>query len=87
MIEASAIAALFAVGLALLYMWRRQRSAAIASAAWALYCGYEYLMYARVLCTGECNIRVDLLLMYPILIVLTLYALIRSIRSGPSRRD
>lgn len=87
MIEGSVIAAIFAVSLALLFVWRRQRSAAIASAAWAIYCGYEYLMYTRVFCTGECNIRVDLLLMYPILIVLTLYAVIRNIRSRPSRRD
>ena len=34
------------------------------------YCVYEYLMYARVLCSGECNIRVDLLLAYPALAIL-----------------
>lgn len=26
--------------------------------AWVVYAGYEWLMYLRVLCTGECNIRV-----------------------------
>ena len=35
---------------------------------WLSYSVYEFLMYKRVLCSGECNIRVDLLLIYPILI-------------------
>ena len=40
---------------------------------WALYAVYEYLMYTRVLCTGECNIRVDLMLIYPGLLGLTIW--------------
>ncbi len=48
---------------------------ATASAAWLLYGAYEYLMYFRVLCSGECNIRVDLLLIYPVLVLLGLWAL------------
>jgi hypothetical protein len=28
-------------------------------------------MKLRILCSGECNIRVDLLLFYPLLLVLT----------------
>ncbi|HEX7955190.1 MAG TPA: hypothetical protein VF523_19185 [Burkholderiales bacterium] len=39
---------------------------------WMLYGVYEFLMQARVLCSGECNIRVDLLLIYPFLLVYTL---------------
>lgn len=38
---------------------------------WLCYSLYEYLMYTRVLCSGECNIRVDLLLIYPVLIALS----------------
>ena len=34
-------------------------------------------MQIRVLCGGECNIRVDLLLIYPVLLVLTLASLVR----------
>lgn len=34
-------------------------------------------MQIRVLCSGECNIRVDLLLIYPILLTLTLASLVR----------
>ena len=43
---------------------------------WVLYSIYENLMYTRVLCTGECNIRIDLLLIYPVLIVLSLVSTI-----------
>jgi len=41
---------------------------------WVAYSIYEYLMYVRILCTGECNIRVDLLVIYPLLIVASLLA-------------
>ena len=41
-------------------------------ALWIGYCIYEYLMQTRVLCSGECNIRVDLLLIYRVLLALTL---------------
>jgi hypothetical protein len=43
-----------------------------AAAAWVAYAVYEYGMSYRVLCTGECNIRVDLLLLYPMLVGLSL---------------
>lgn len=56
------------------------RAAGIASGAWAFYAGYEYLMYARVLCSGEWNIRVDLLLIYPVLVALTVTAVYASLR-------
>ena len=39
---------------------------------WLAYAGYELLVYFRVLCSGDCNIRVDLLLIYPVLIGATL---------------
>jgi hypothetical protein len=34
-------------------------------------------MQIRVLCSGKCNIRVDLLLIYPVLSALTLASLMR----------
>ena len=48
----------------------------LASALWALYAGYEALMKFRVLCSGECNIRVDLLVLYPSLLLVSLAAII-----------
>ena len=44
---------------------------------WIAYGVYEYLVQIRVLCSGECNIRVDLLLIYPVLLTLTLASLVR----------
>ena len=43
---------------------------------WLAYLPYEYGMKLRLLCSGECNIRVDLLLIYPVLVVLTLVSLV-----------
>ena len=48
---------------------------AAAAKAWCIYGVYEYLMHFRVLCTGECNIRVDLLLIYPVLALISVIAL------------
>ncbi|HEX6127239.1 MAG TPA: hypothetical protein VFZ23_17840 [Pyrinomonadaceae bacterium] len=67
--------------LAILWRWARSKVAAVAAILWAGYAGYEYLMLTRVLCTGECNIRVDLLLIYPLLVLLLLAAVAASIRA------
>jgi len=60
------------------YLWMfyklKTTSCLTAGILWAIYSVYEYLMYSRVLCSGECNIRVDLLVIYPLLIVLSLIA-------------
>ena len=48
--------------------------------AWLLYGVYEYLMRFRVLCSGECNIRIDLLLIYPILLILSIIAIVMLVK-------
>lgn len=74
--------ALIAAGFfALLWRSTRARMTALVALAWACYSGYEFLMHARVLCTGECNIRIDLLLIYPVLLVLSVVAVINYIRA------
>jgi hypothetical protein len=78
-------AGVVAAAFALLWLARPARLVAATAFAWAAYGAYEYLMYARVLCSGECNIRVDLLLMYPALGILSLIALYRAARSPSSR--
>lgn len=65
---------------ALLWYLRRRRAIAVAAVLWAGYGVYEYLMHARVLCSGECNIRVDLLLLYPVLFVSSIAAAAVSVR-------
>ena len=57
----------------------RRRWAAAAGLAWLLYAVYEMGMRLRWLCTGECNIRVDLLLIYPLLAFLSVAAIVSAL--------
>jgi len=52
----------------------------ITALLWLGYAIYESLMKARVLCSGECNIRVDLLLISPLLWILTIVAVVQFFR-------
>ena len=80
------LALVFAGCLTVLWWWSRSKMAAIAAIFWAGYAGYEYLMLTRVLCSGECNIRVDLLLIYPLLLLVLLVSVITGIRARTARR-
>jgi hypothetical protein len=64
--------------------WSHRTAAWVAAVAWLLYSAYETAMKRRSLCSGECNIRVDLLLLYPILLVLSIAAVVSAVRA---RRD
>lgn len=50
---------------AMLYFRCRRSAVLVAAIAWLAYFPYELAMKLRILCSGECNIRVDLLLFYP----------------------
>jgi hypothetical protein len=55
--------------------WQRPRPAVIVAAIlWLLYAVYERLVATGVLCDSDCNIRVDLALLFPILLMATFYA-------------
>lgn len=68
---------------AFLWYFRRRRTIAVTAVLWAGYGVYEYLMHTRVLCSGECNIRVDLLLLYPVLFVISIAAAAIAVRRSP----
>jgi hypothetical protein len=77
-----AVAALFLAGhLALRFTafgaGRRPRPLFAAAVVWALYALWEWLVQVR---TPEANIRVDLLLIWPALAILSAWALFRSLR-------
>jgi len=56
--------------------WKSGGRMALATAVlWGLYGIYESLIYVRILCSGECNIRVDLLLIYPLLLLMSVISL------------
>jgi len=54
-----------------------------------VYAAYEWLVQGRILCSGECDIRIDLLVLYPALLGLSCLAvvvgLVRARRAGRSR--
>jgi hypothetical protein len=62
----------------------RGASPAIAAVAWLAYPPYEYWIQSR--CTGECNIRVDLVLIAPFLLVVSVLAAISLVRSRRRRK-
>lgn len=56
---------------------RHIRMLLIASAAWGLYAGWEWLVQVK---TPEANIRVDLLVVWPVLAIISAWALFRTFR-------
>jgi hypothetical protein len=63
-----AIAAGMIAVIHLVAAWQRSRLAVIVSGIlWVLYAVYEYLVATGVLCDANCNIRVDLVFLFPIL--------------------
>lgn len=68
------------------YRVSRRRLALVAGIAWLLYVPYEYAMLRRWLCSGECNIRIDLLLIYPALVLISAAAAVAVLRSATRRR-
>lgn len=60
---------------AVFYRRSRRSVVLVAALAWLAYSPYEQAMKLRILCSGECNIRVDLLLSYPLLALLSVRAI------------
>lgn len=81
------LAALLGVSLLGLGRWRGRGAAVAAGLTWLLYAVYETGMKQRWWCSGECNIRIDLLLVYPILLVLTVVGAVSLLRTGRERRS
>jgi len=59
-----------------------RRTAIAVGGLWILYAAYETGMKLRWLCSGECNIRIDLLAIYPALLLGTLAAGISLLRGS-----
>ena len=56
----------------------RSRFVSIVALLWLIYGAYELLMKLRVLCSGDCDIRTDLLFIYPALMLISIAALLFS---------
>jgi hypothetical protein len=68
-----------AAAVALYFMiaaWRQPRLGVIVAAiAWLLYAVYEYFIANGTLCDANCNIRVDLLLIWPLVLIASLFGI------------
>lgn len=76
------LALLPGVGFAVLASRRHRTASWIAAAAWLVYAAYEAAMARRILCSGECNIRIDLLVLYPVLLLISLVAVLLGRRTA-----
>lgn len=72
------IALLIAVALAVL-AWRTRRvSSWVVAVVWLLYFLYETSIRLRLICSRECDVRLDLLVIYPVLACISLVGLFPS---------
>jgi len=77
-----AVAAVFLVGHFLLRLRgigsnRHPRALLVVGAAWVVYAAWEWIVVTR---TPEANIRVDLLLIWPIVLIISIYFAISAFR-------
>jgi hypothetical protein len=59
-----------------MYRANRRRLIAITSALWALYTLYELSISLGFTCPEGCNIRVDLIIIFPILLIMSALGII-----------
>lgn len=55
--------------------WQPRPGVIIAAIAWLLYAVYEYYVASGVLCDAKCNIRVDLILIWPLVLTASLFGI------------
>jgi hypothetical protein len=67
-------AGLMTVALVVAGLQRPRPAVIVAAIVWLLYAVYEYFVATGVLCDADCNIRVDLVLFFPVLGIVTFYA-------------
>ena len=82
MIQFPVIALMAAALLGALWWRDRRRLAGLAALMWLAYFLWEQALSLGYGCDPDCNIRVDLLVIYPILAVASLTVLWRSLRGG-----
>jgi hypothetical protein len=75
---------LLALGFGFAWFHSRGASPALAVVAWLAYPPYEYWVQKN--CTGECNIRVDLVLIALVLLVVSVLAVVSLVRGRRSRK-
>ena len=80
LLEHPLLALVPSLGFFVLALSARRLTVALAAIAWALYAAYEEAMTLHVFCPRGCNIRLDLILIYPLLIALSIAGLVVGLR-------
>lgn len=75
MFFAIVLGVLCALVMGVIFLWRGMPAAAAAAILWLCYALFELLQYVRLVCAGDCGVGLDLLLVWPLLVVVTLVAL------------
>ena len=70
-----------------MYLHCRRLPILLAALAWMAYFAYEQAIKMRLICSGECNIRVDLLLFYPLLALISAMAVVAYIKAKRGQRN
>ena len=86
-IEYPVLAAVIGLLLLGLGRWTDRRTAVAVGIVWLLYGVYETGMRHRWLCSGECNIRIDLLVIYPCLLLGLAVAVLSLVRGRKHPQD
>jgi hypothetical protein len=86
LIEYPFVAAAIGVLFIALGRWAGRRMVLAVGLIWLAYGAYETGMQQRWLCSGECNIRIDLLLIYPLLLLASAVAGISLLRAGRGQK-
>jgi hypothetical protein len=76
-----------AVAFAAAFAWDRRGVTLAPAIAWAIYAVLEMLNKAGITCRGDCNIRVDLLLIYPALWILSIAGVVGLFMGRKRRSD
>jgi hypothetical protein len=80
------LALLPALGFALAWRASRRRVVLVAAVLRLVYAADEWGIRAGRLCDPDCSMRVDLLLIYPALLALSLWAAVATWRAARARR-
>jgi hypothetical protein len=76
-------AGIMAVIIALAAVRRPHLSLFVAATLWLLYAVWEHLVANGTLCDADCNIRVDLVFIFPILAIATTHAYRSYVKFAP----
>jgi hypothetical protein len=70
-----------AVLFGIIYFKFRDKITGLTAIFWLLYFIYETLNLLRITCSGDCDIRADIFLIYPILLIFSVISIIKAIKS------